>query len=488
MKKLIIFLLTIFFISFFVPQNINVKANGNELGGMHYIWWNFGNVNLKEINIQFTIYNDLLTKDGLYLQMYQGEINGVGFYFGLQTRVGKPNEGLAGKGIIFSRWETQDLSNSKVVENGWTEAGGYEGNFISIRKSYNWINHTYSCKIKYIESDNEGDWYGVWIKDLDNNNLDYLGSLRFPKVTNDMGIKNGGGTWTEIYYKEKDKSPFPDWHVSINEIYGVNFENKRYYPKSATLICSEKFQNINIIYDENTQKFHFYSGENIKKEIISKEINLQKLIVDYLPKPITAGAFPEITGEPLTIKVMDQNGDPIDLSLNGKYTDEYILENCFKEEDIKVGSGKWLRKSIKGSDILIDFSDKKEGIYRFYGFIANDKGQFKIGVEKLDDNIKGEVTVDVVLPQVKFEILNLDDEEKRTFAVDGSEKDFKMTAGDLRSYKVSVEVKDAHGNVIGSCDPEKSVKSHSFYLSYASLFIPSTSFTPKYNNYLFIEI
>ena len=491
MKKIIIFsLISTLLVPFlFGLENLNARINENSLGGMHYIWWNFGREGFKELNIKFTIHDDLLTKDGIYLQMYQGEINGVGFYFGLQTRVGKSEEGLTGKGLVFSRWGTRDLSNAKPAQNGWTESAGYEGDFISIRKAYEWTNHKYSFRICFVESDNKGDWYGVWIEELENHSLDYLGSLRFPKVSANRGIKDGGATWTEIYYREKNDSALPNWHVSIDEIFGINFDDEKYYPKSATLICSEKFQNINIIYDESLQKIHFYMGENIEKNFDSKKIDFQNLVVDYLPKPITAGIFPEITGEPLTIKITDRDGNPIDLSLDGKYSDDYIFENCFEEEDIEFGIGKWLRKSINDSDIVIDFSDKKEGIYRFYGFIANDKGEFKIKVKTSEDDLKGEVIVTVDRPKVKFEIMNLDDKERNVFIVDGSEDSFKMTAGDLRSYRVSVEVRDALGKIIGSTDFEKGnyLKCHKFYLQYSSFFIPSVSFSPKYNNLIVIE-
>lgn len=51
--------------------------------------------------------------------MYQEIINGKGFYFGLQTQTYKPGVGSMGKGLIFSRWRTLDLSNVRVVEGGW---------------------------------------------------------------------------------------------------------------------------------------------------------------------------------------------------------------------------------------------------------------------------------------------------------------------------------------------------------------------------------
>ena len=279
MKKIVIISLLFVLLSSFGVNLSDVRAEsrGNKLGGMHYIWWDFNQNYFKEIAVKFTIYNDPLTKDGLYLQMYQGKINGVGFYFGLQTRVGKPTAGFTGKGLIFSRWNTKDLSNAKPAQGGWTESAGYEGDFISIRKSYKWTNHKYSIRICFVKSDNKGDWYGVWINDLNTLTEDYLGSLRFPKITADKrGIQTGGGTWTEIYYKEADDSPLPDWHVSINNIIGIDFDNRIFNPRGATLICSDKFQNINISFEKKNQKIHFYMGKDIRRNTTTENIELGK--------------------------------------------------------------------------------------------------------------------------------------------------------------------------------------------------------------------
>ena len=73
------------------------------------------------------------------------------------------------------------------------ESRGYEGNFVSIRKHYDWTTHTYRLKIVYIETDNKGDWYGVWIWDLDEQMEDFLGSIRFPRTEPaKAGIQNNG--------------------------------------------------------------------------------------------------------------------------------------------------------------------------------------------------------------------------------------------------------------------------------------------------------
>jgi len=264
--------------------NATTATSSGELGGMHYIWWKFNKSSLKSLDFQITIYNNLSTNDGLYLQMYQGKINGIGFYFGLQTRVSKPGSGLTGKGVIFSRWQTKDLSNAKTASQGWSAKGDEGGPFISVRKSYNWTNHKYKIQIKLENSDGVGDWYGIYIQDINTGVTNYCGSLRFPYATdNEKGIADGGGTWTEIYYRKNSNLPLPTLHISIDKVNATSFDNKDYTPRTAFLTCSGNFQHINIQYDEANQIIHFYMGQDIEKKLTDKTITFTDQVMhDYV--------------------------------------------------------------------------------------------------------------------------------------------------------------------------------------------------------------
>lgn len=233
-----------------------------EIGGLHYVYWDFGRDNFQSLNITIRIYDEPSFQDGLYFQMYQGFINDIGFYFGIQTDVYRPNVGSTGKGLIFSRWETRDLSNARPVDDGWMQSAGYEGDFIGIRKNYEWTTHTYRLKIAKVDTDDIGDWYGVCINDLDTGDLDYLGSIRFPRVESGRaGIKNHGISWTELYYKKNQQTPIPSWHVSIKDI--TVDEGKP--PQHATSNYSS-IQNTDIHYDEVEGEIHFLMGYEVERE------------------------------------------------------------------------------------------------------------------------------------------------------------------------------------------------------------------------------
>jgi len=84
--------------------------------------------------------------------------------------------------------------------------------------NYPWTTHEYRLRIAKMESDEVGDWYGVWIRDLDTGSETYFGALRFPRSQTLSGIQDGGITWTELYYKSVQATPLPSWHVSIVEV------------------------------------------------------------------------------------------------------------------------------------------------------------------------------------------------------------------------------------------------------------------------------
>ena len=99
--------------------------------------WDAGQSGFREFSTDFTIHNDVgdwSDEHGYYLILMQNDIAGVGFYFGLQT-----DANGRGKGVIFSRWQTDDLANARWdAADGWYELGKHEGGFIGVRRAYDW--------------------------------------------------------------------------------------------------------------------------------------------------------------------------------------------------------------------------------------------------------------------------------------------------------------------------------------------------------------
>src|SRR2546425_1201416 len=231
--------------------------------GLTYVWWKFGVAEFEDFQIDITIHNDLGTKPGTYFQMYQGQIGGLGFYLGLQTDVYQPNRGGQGKGLIFSRWKTRDLADVRPASDGWTQSAGYEGDFVGIRKKYEWTNHKYRLRLTALDEDEKGVWYGFFILDNTTQTEDYCGSIRFPKEQGRRPkIKDGGGTWTEIYSGARDLSQLPAWHVSID---GCFVEHRRRKAQSAVSDYS-KVPNTDIYFEPAKQSIQILMGPDVQRK------------------------------------------------------------------------------------------------------------------------------------------------------------------------------------------------------------------------------
>jgi len=270
MKKSLCVLLSLFLLLSIFTANLSAleaKSSDEQLGGMQYANWYFGQNNLNEVSVIIEINNDPSTEDGLYFQAYDGYINGQMFYFGLQTRTGKPGYGLIGKGLIFSEFGTTDNTNIKIASDGWYEVGTYEGPFISTRIGYDWTNHKYILTIKYKESDVVGDWYEFWIEDVTTNSKTYAGSLRFPfpKDLSKKGITDGGGSWTEIYYRKVQGSTLPEWSISILEVSAVSKDEAVIYPTTAHLKNADNFYNIDQVFHTENNRLDFIIGGSTTK-------------------------------------------------------------------------------------------------------------------------------------------------------------------------------------------------------------------------------
>jgi len=256
--------------------SVALGAEDADTGGMQYANWYFRQNNLKEVNVVIEINNDPLTEDGLYFQAYDGYINGQMFYFGLQTKTGKPGSGLTGKGLIFSEFGTTDSTNIKTAPSGWYEVGTYEGPFISTRVGYDWTNHKYILTIKYKESDTVGDWYEFWIEDLTTSSKTFTGALRFPfpQDLSKKGITDGGGSWTEIYYRKVQGTPLPEWSISILEVSAVSKDGTIIFPKSAHLKNADNFYHVDQVFHPKNNKLDFVIGGNATKSFNEKDITL----------------------------------------------------------------------------------------------------------------------------------------------------------------------------------------------------------------------
>jgi hypothetical protein len=235
-------------------------AGRGQIGGVNYAWFDFSRQYFTSFTLDFVIHNEPSNQDGLYYQFYQGFINGIAFYFGIQTHVYNP-AAQPSRGLIFSRWETRDTENLREADNGWSQSAGYEGDFIGVRAPFSWKKGKYRVFLKMTDSDERGDWYGAWIAPFsDLSNRTYYGSLRFERDQHGKGIHNNGVAWTEVYFKDDENSPAPFWHVSITQALADGRP-----PSVITTTYNDYFFNASSYVDKRN-RVHFLMGPGFNQD------------------------------------------------------------------------------------------------------------------------------------------------------------------------------------------------------------------------------
>ena len=197
------------------------------------------------------------------------------------------------------------------------------------------------------------------------------------------------------------------------------------------------------------------------------------LTVTYSPNPLTAGVVSELVdpSAPFTLYVMDENGEPVDLTQGGLIDHRTVWNALFKDHHpTELGQYYWTRTDLHNDDqsrinnkalfgfepIVIDFSMAHEGKYVFKNFIANDAGFFYISVYTPDRRKAGAVKVEVEAPTVRYEIINTEDPDQRVFTVPG-DPDFILTAADNRLYQITAFAFNAQGISLKGTDKDVNI-------------------------------
>lgn len=168
---------------------------------MAYANWMFDVPWLENLTFELEFVSGDEERPGRYFQLNDFKIGNVGTYCGFQTNLMQPRVGWQGKGLLFSRWETQDLGNADALVTGFTECGQHEDLFIGVRNRWQWTLGRYIVSLRQSKPDDSiGRWYELHAKRISDGEESSSGSLRFPYVGGKPPlIESGGGTWLEAY-------------------------------------------------------------------------------------------------------------------------------------------------------------------------------------------------------------------------------------------------------------------------------------------------
>jgi hypothetical protein len=160
-------------------------------------WWAFGEPveRFESLDVDVTIDRELPADMNLYVSpVGVAQINGLQFYGGLQTNINgwatkeSRQRVSPGRGAIFSRWSSDKktpigLGHVRKAADGLCESAGYEGEFCSVRRPFNWGKGTYTYSI--VKGDTETvegvahTWFHCLVRAHSNQVTTAVGSLRF---------------------------------------------------------------------------------------------------------------------------------------------------------------------------------------------------------------------------------------------------------------------------------------------------------------------
>ena len=153
-------------------------------------WWNIGeDVPFESYSIDVTISEDVPNSVRMYISpIGLGKLNKQQFYGGLQTRSDGYTKQITklreiGRGLLFSMWGERNHEAIRPADGGFCQSSGHEGDFVSVRRPYEWKKGKYTYRIAKMDREEvEGKpstWVGAFVYSHEKDENIFVGALRF---------------------------------------------------------------------------------------------------------------------------------------------------------------------------------------------------------------------------------------------------------------------------------------------------------------------
>lgn len=303
--------------------------------------------------VEITIQNDVgdwSDQHGYNLILMQNNISEKAFYFGLQSDVSG-----RGKGLLFSRWGTGDLANARYSEaGGWTESSNIGGEFIGVRRLYDWGAGDYRARIAPDGLDSDGEWFSLWITDLGTDETTWIGSLKFPLVDGTATMKPHSSATIELYGIGPIRPiDIPQWHVSFARPSGDNAYAERGFTSYPFDDHENALPNSNVSYDQLEDRTHLIVGGTTERKDPPASLSF-KTLSDRVATP-TPSPTPTPTAQP-TLPPIRPDVAAVLATRNGQ-REEHLrdaLDELRKRKPkvaAKIRNMRWIRDGIRPDDV-----------------------------------------------------------------------------------------------------------------------------------------
>ncbi len=154
------------------------------------LWWDIGQDKpFQSYSVDVDISEDVPSTKNLYIApVGLAHLSKTDFYGGIQTQMDgytKRDQNLRqiGPGFIFSMWGERSVDAIRPSIGGFCQSSGHEGDFISVRRPYEWKKGKYTYKVVRMDKEEiDGKpftWVGVLVYSHANDENVFAGALRF---------------------------------------------------------------------------------------------------------------------------------------------------------------------------------------------------------------------------------------------------------------------------------------------------------------------
>jgi len=191
------------------------------------LWWDIGkDVPFESYSIDVTIKDAVPADVNLYIApIGLGHLNGIAFYGGIQTQADgytKRDRRLRkiGPGFLMSMWGERSHDAIRPAAGGFFQSSGHEGDFVSVRRAYQWTPGRYTYRIVRMDKEQAGDkvctWVGAFVYSHSKDENVFVGALRFPSEK--LVLSHRLASFVEVYGRRKPVEKIPKVLVTFGNL------------------------------------------------------------------------------------------------------------------------------------------------------------------------------------------------------------------------------------------------------------------------------
>lgn len=221
------------------------KKNSSEYKRMPWhlidLWWDLGEDKpFESYSIDVAISEDVPATTNLYIApIGLGHLSKTPFYGGIQTQAdGNTKSDLKlrklGPGFLMSMWGERSLDAIRPSQGGFCQSSGHEGDFVSVRRPYEWKKGSYTYRIVRMDREQvdgkPATWIGAFVHSHEKDENIFIGALRF-KGEN-LVLEKKVASFVEVYGRQIPVDQIPQVVVTFGNL-RVNGESLKTPPVQA---------------------------------------------------------------------------------------------------------------------------------------------------------------------------------------------------------------------------------------------------------------